>query len=236
MIGVLQHRVRDLGRRPHAFERRHAAGPTLRAVHAARIELHHALGVGQAAVSDARVLGIEFDDVDAGDERLEDVGAAVISRKARATQVSLPSCVYLLPLADEMTTGFGLALQDGGSTVGAWREAETRSSGAGTDEVTSIESGWHAPECTIAGLQGRRPRSAALAPRPRASPSAPPGSGDRQAADASHVPMTSERTMSDSLSSPTASPACTISPRTCGGSGTATRAKCSAGWITRCGG
>ena len=56
--------------------RGHAAGPLLRAVHAARIELHDTLGVGQPAVADARVLGIEFDDVDAGDEGLEHVAAA----------------------------------------------------------------------------------------------------------------------------------------------------------------
>ena len=48
----------------------------LRPVHAARIELHHAVGVGKPAVADARVVGIELDDVDAGDQGLEHVGAA----------------------------------------------------------------------------------------------------------------------------------------------------------------
>ena len=72
---MLHHRLRDERRRAHAFERGDAAGALLRAVHAARVELHDAVGVRQAAVADAVVLRIELDDVDAGDQRVEDVRA-----------------------------------------------------------------------------------------------------------------------------------------------------------------
>ena len=76
MVGRVHHQLRHLRRRAHAFDRRDAAGALLRPVHAARIELDDAVGVRQPAVADAVVGRIELDDVDAGDERVEDVGAA----------------------------------------------------------------------------------------------------------------------------------------------------------------
>ena len=72
---MLEHRLGDQRRRAHAFERRDAAGALGRAVHAARVELHDAFGVGQAAVADAGLVRIELAEVDAGDERVEHVGA-----------------------------------------------------------------------------------------------------------------------------------------------------------------
>jgi hypothetical protein len=40
-------------------------------VHATRVELHVAVGVREAAESDARLVGVQFDDRDALDERFE---------------------------------------------------------------------------------------------------------------------------------------------------------------------
>ncbi len=75
VIGLLEHGLGDERRRAHAFDARHAAGALGRPVHAARVELHDAFGVGQAAVADAGVFGIELAQVDAGDDGVEHVGA-----------------------------------------------------------------------------------------------------------------------------------------------------------------
>ncbi len=74
MVGLLHHRLGDERRCAHALERRHGAGLPLRAMYAGSVELHDAVGVGQAAIAHAVVLGIELHDVDAGDERVEHVG------------------------------------------------------------------------------------------------------------------------------------------------------------------
>ena len=55
--------------------RRDAARFFARAVHTRRIELNDAVGVRQAAEPDAVVERVQFDDVDAGDERVEHVVA-----------------------------------------------------------------------------------------------------------------------------------------------------------------
>ena len=75
MVGVLHHRLGHERRRLTPSSAPTRARPLRRAVHARRVELHDAVGVRQPAVSDARVLGIELDDVDARDQRVEDVGA-----------------------------------------------------------------------------------------------------------------------------------------------------------------
>ena len=67
------HRPRDPRRRAHALERGHAARPLARPVHAAGVELHHPVRVGQAAVADVHLGGVELDDVDPGDEGVEHV-------------------------------------------------------------------------------------------------------------------------------------------------------------------
>jgi hypothetical protein len=73
MIRVVHHLLRDERRRPHAFDARHRPGALARPVHARRVELDDAVGVRQPAVADARIFGIELDDVDARDQRIEDV-------------------------------------------------------------------------------------------------------------------------------------------------------------------
>ena len=75
VVGHLEHRLGHQRRRAHAFERGDAAGALRRAVHAARVELHDAVGVRQPAVADAAFGRIELADVDAGDQRVEHVGA-----------------------------------------------------------------------------------------------------------------------------------------------------------------
>ena len=74
VIGLVHHRLGHQRRGAHALEAGHAAGALLGPVHAAGVELHDAVGVGQAAVADAGLLGVELDDVHAGDHRVEHVG------------------------------------------------------------------------------------------------------------------------------------------------------------------
>jgi hypothetical protein len=76
MIGLVGHQLRDARRRAHALDSRNSARALLRAVHARGVELDDAFGVRQAAPADAGLIRIELDDGDAGDERVEDVGAA----------------------------------------------------------------------------------------------------------------------------------------------------------------
>jgi hypothetical protein len=73
VVGVVEHRLRDARRRPHALERRDAARALQRPVHAAGVELHDAVGVRQPAVADVHLGRVELDDVDARDQRLEHV-------------------------------------------------------------------------------------------------------------------------------------------------------------------
>ena len=73
VIGRIHDLLRDEGWCADAFEARDAAGAFPRAMHAAGVELDHPVGIGQTAVADARVLRIELDDVDAGNECVEDV-------------------------------------------------------------------------------------------------------------------------------------------------------------------
>ena len=95
----------DERRRPNAFERGDAACPLLRSVHAARIELHNAFSIRQAAVADAGLFRIELDDVDAGDQRVEHVVPFDDLREGYLDAVLSPPFLNLLPLADEMTMG-----------------------------------------------------------------------------------------------------------------------------------
>ena len=80
-----------------------AAGALLRAVHAAGVELHDAVGVRQAAVADARLLGIELDDVDAGDQRVEHVLALRHHREGRLARRSAGrrSCTVAVGRGDD---------------------------------------------------------------------------------------------------------------------------------------
>src|SRR6476620_10798485 len=75
MVGLLHHGLGDERRRSYALQRRNTASLLLRSVHAARIELDDSVGVRQASVADARVLGVPFDDIDAGDDSIERIGA-----------------------------------------------------------------------------------------------------------------------------------------------------------------
>src|SRR4029079_17172651 len=76
MVRMIHHRLGHERRSANAFQRRDAACALLWTVHAARIELHNAVGVRQAAITDAVVFGIALHDVYACDERIEHVGAA----------------------------------------------------------------------------------------------------------------------------------------------------------------
>ena len=126
VVGVLHHRLRDQRGRAHALERGHPAGPLLRAVHAARVELDDAVGIGQAAVADARVLGIELDDVDAGDERVEHVAAAGDQPEGAGDAGLLAVVRVLVAVGRRDDDRPGPGLQDGRRALDARRRDRDR--------------------------------------------------------------------------------------------------------------
>ena len=94
VIGFVHHLLRDYGGRADSLDGRDAARALARAVHAARIELDDAVGIWQPAVPDARLLGVELDEVDAGDQRVEHVAPCVIIVNAFCTHVTDPPFLY----------------------------------------------------------------------------------------------------------------------------------------------
>ena len=73
VIGVLHDRFRHQRGIANALQRCNAAGLFSRSMHAAGIELHYAIGIRQPAVANTRVLRIQFDDIDAGNQGIEDI-------------------------------------------------------------------------------------------------------------------------------------------------------------------
>src|SRR5688572_10674881 len=67
VVGVIHDRLRHQRRRGDPFEARDRPGAPRRPVHAARVQLDHAVLVRQSAEADALVVGVELLDVDAGD-------------------------------------------------------------------------------------------------------------------------------------------------------------------------
>jgi hypothetical protein len=63
VIGVVHHRLRHERRRRDVLERRDRAGALRRTVHHARVELHDAVRIRQAAQPDRLILRIELLDV-----------------------------------------------------------------------------------------------------------------------------------------------------------------------------
>ena len=75
VVGFSHHFFGDERRSADAFDGGDRAGPLERPVHDGGIQLDDALGIGQAAVADAGVLRVGLDDVDAGDDGIEHIGA-----------------------------------------------------------------------------------------------------------------------------------------------------------------
>ena len=73
VVRVLEHELRDLGRRLDAFQRAHRTGPLGGPVHAGCVELHDPFGVRQTAVPDGVVLRIELLDLHTLDRRIQRV-------------------------------------------------------------------------------------------------------------------------------------------------------------------
>jgi len=73
MVRLVHHRLCHVRRRTDPLERGDPAGAAFWTVHAAGVELDDTLGVGPAPVADARVLRVQLDDVDAGDQRIQHV-------------------------------------------------------------------------------------------------------------------------------------------------------------------
>lgn len=62
------------------FQCGNAAGVFFRTMHAARFELHHAVGIRETTVADAVLERIELDDVHSGNHRIEHVGSPSMTR------------------------------------------------------------------------------------------------------------------------------------------------------------
>ena len=75
MIGVLENEFGDFGRRLDILETPDGAGAFGGTMHARGVELHHAVAIGKAAVSDGRVVGIELLDLHTFDHGVERIGA-----------------------------------------------------------------------------------------------------------------------------------------------------------------
>src|SRR5512141_3063459 len=76
VIGLLRYCESYSRRSSHTFDGSHASRLLPWPVHHARVELHDTLGVGQSAISHARVERIELDDVHSGDDCVENIRAA----------------------------------------------------------------------------------------------------------------------------------------------------------------
>ena len=83
VVRLLHYRFGYQRRCPHALDAGHPAGPAFRSVHATGIKLHHAVGVGQPAVTDAVIERIQLDDVHPGDQGIEHVGIATRHHRER---------------------------------------------------------------------------------------------------------------------------------------------------------
>src|SRR5215472_1819001 len=71
MVGLLHDCLCDEGRCPHTFDRSNSPRLFARPVHARRIELYYALGIGQATISDAVIQRVQLHYIDAGDDRIQ---------------------------------------------------------------------------------------------------------------------------------------------------------------------
>ena len=71
MICRRSDRLGNQGRCPHSLQCRYTAGLFSGPVHATGIEHHIAIRIGQAAEADTGFRGVEFDDIDPGDQRVQ---------------------------------------------------------------------------------------------------------------------------------------------------------------------
>jgi hypothetical protein len=144
VVGVVHHLLGHQRGGAHAFDARHGARPFARTVHARRIQLHHPFGVGQAAVADARVFGIEFDDIDAGDEGVEDVLALGHHRK-RALHAGLGAAVLVfMAIGRRNDDRADAATRDGRRAGGLSFCGGGKPGGrAGEDEFASVHRSLH---------------------------------------------------------------------------------------------
>ena len=71
VIGLFHHQLCDLRRRLDAADGGNRSAAARWAVHYAGVELHYAFFVGQATVSDRIVFGVEFHQVDSGNDGIE---------------------------------------------------------------------------------------------------------------------------------------------------------------------
>ena len=153
VISVVHDELGDLRRRPHALDLGDAARALSGTVHAAGVELHHSIRIRQAAVADAVVEAIELDDVDAGNQRVEHVGAARHHRECLLDARLHSAVLESIPFADEMTTG--LTLLGGIRTVGPCPEpADGRDNNVVGSAVTAT------PAAVVVRTKSRRFMSA----------------------------------------------------------------------------
>ena len=73
VVGLRHDQLGDFGRRLDIAQGAHGAAAAAGPVHATGIQLHHAFLIGQPAIADAVVAGVQFHDVDAGDDGVERV-------------------------------------------------------------------------------------------------------------------------------------------------------------------
>ena len=117
MIGLIHHLLRDERRCAHAFDCRHASRALAWPVHAAGIELHDAVRIRQAAVADARLFGIELDDIDARDQCIEHVAPLRHHRKRLLDARHLTAVLELVAVCGGDHDGLDALLHDHGGRL-----------------------------------------------------------------------------------------------------------------------
>ena len=75
VVGIQHHPLRHLRWRLDILHRAHRAHAARGTVDATGVEFHHAIFIGKAAVADAIVANVEFDDVDAWNNGVERIAA-----------------------------------------------------------------------------------------------------------------------------------------------------------------
>ena len=75
MVGFFHQFPGDERRRADTFEAGDGSAHLLRSMHDRGIELNHAFGVRQSAITDTRVIRIKLDNIDARNARVQHIGA-----------------------------------------------------------------------------------------------------------------------------------------------------------------
>src|SRR5687767_138701 len=99
MVSDFHHGFRYQRRRAHTFERANGPGALLWTVHDGGVELDHAVGIRQTAITDAVVGRIELDDIYTCDHRVEHIRTAGDHRERLHHRRHVPAILKPVPVS-----------------------------------------------------------------------------------------------------------------------------------------